>query len=394
MVQIVRENRRPSTTERFGAAFGALGNAIPGFMQARESQSQSLADKEALRSATGLELNNPDLQKIGLQQHLSGKNQMMRYQNEQQERHKVKDSLIESGIDEPTAELIANLNPGARTAYVNKIIEDVQRSGGKIGGSSQEEQSMPNDQRMQENPQVITSLSNKQRAKQDYEKYISEKDKGTTPSEKFKLGTERYKTGLPKYDEARTKLSGMTRDRERLDILEKLNGSDKLPKDFGRLNLDEDGNLRFPFAASSESQRFVKTLNEFSAGAKDTYGSRVTNFDLQQYLRRYPTLMNSEKGRKQILQQMKIVNEINSTYYKNLKKAFDKAGGVRNVDSDRAESYAEAVSEEKISKLVNKFDDIGTIPTLPNPSEFKGKKIRDKKTGEVLVSDGQDWLPE
>ena len=161
----------------------------------------------------------------------------------------------------------------------------------------------------------------------------------------------------------------------------------------GRLNVDDEGNLRFAFAASPESQRYVKTLNEFSAGAKDTFGSRVTNFDLQQYLLRYPNLLNSADGRKQIYKQMKIVNDINSIYYKNLKNVYDKSGGVRNIDADIAESMAEKLSSGKVEELAKKFGEIGTFPTLPDPASAKGKKIRDTKTGEILQSDGTNWNP-
>jgi hypothetical protein len=159
------------------------------------------------------------------------------------------------------------------------------------------------------------------------------------------------------------------------------------------LNVNKEGNLALPFAASPEAQRFVKTLNEFSANAKDTYGSRVTNFDLQQYLKRFPTLLNSEEGRRQIIEQMKIVNEINSVYYKNLQDVFSKAGGARKIDSDVAEDLAEKRSQQSISELVKKFDSIGTFTSLPAASEFKGKKFRNKETGEVLISDGVNWTP-
>ncbi len=176
--------------------------------------------------------------------------------------------------------------------------------------------------------------------------------------------------------------------------MEDLNKSKKLPKDLQRLNIDEEGNLRLPFASSPEAQRYVKTLNEFSVGAKDTFGSRVTNFDLQQYLKRYPTLMNSEEGRKQLLEQMKIVNQINAVYYKNLKNVYDKAGGVRNIDADIAERFAEQLSEDKVNELSKRFKDIGQFSTKPQASEFEGKKIRDKETGEIFISDGTDWVPQ
>jgi hypothetical protein len=228
----------------------------------------------------------------------------------------------------------------------------------------------------------------------DLQQHISSQDENLLPEEKIARGKERYSSGLKEYQEATTKLHGMARDKERLDILENLNKSEKLPKNIARLNVDKEGNLKLPFLGSPEAQRYVKTLNEFSAGAKDTFGSRVTNFDLAQYLKRYPTLLNTAEGRRQLIDQMKIVNQINSVYYKNLKKIYDKAGGSRNIDSDAASRFAEQLSEPQVKKLSEKFNQIGQFSSKPAASEFKGKKIRDKETGEVFVSDGKDWVPE
>ena len=136
-----------------------------------------------------------------------------------------------------------------------------------------------------------------------------------------------------------------------------------------------------------------RSINEFAAGAKDTYGSRVTNFDLAQYLKQFPSLMNSEEGMKQLVDQLKIVNDINSVYYKNLKNVYERAGGVRKIDADIAESLAEKMSEKQVEKFSKKFADIGSFPSLPNPSEFKGRKIKDEETGQILMSNGTDWVP-
>ena len=90
---------------------------------------------------------------------------------------------------------------------------------------------------------------------------------------------------------------------------------------------------------------------------------------------------------------MKIVNEINSEYYKNLQDVFAKSGGARKIDADVAQDFAERKSEKRISELVKKFDEIGEFTSQPAASEFKGRKIRDKNTGEILISDGTNWTP-
>ncbi len=110
-------------------------------------------------------------------------------------------------------------------------------------------------------------------------------------------------------------------------------------------------------------------------------------------MKRFPTLLNSEEGRRQISEQMKIVNEINSVYYKNLQDVYSKAGGARKIDSDIAEDFAERKSAKEVDELAKKFDEIGQFSSQPAASEFKGRKIRDKDTGEILISDGENWKP-
>ena len=283
--------------------------------------------------------------------------------------------LIKAGLPEETARLYGDVAENATTGGLSEIVKtavDLARRT-EVGKG---------------NPGQEASLED-----QELNNIISKQDEGLTPSEKVSRQSERFKTGHPIREEASSKLRGFARDKERFGILESLNNSGKLPNDFGILNVDKEGNLRLPFAGSPEAQRFVKTLNEFSASAKDTYGSRVTNFDLQQYLKRFPTLLNSPEGRKQILQQMRIVNEINSVYYKNLQDVFSKAGGARRIDADVAQDLAEKRSEKTISELTRKFDEIGQFSSLPAASEFKGRKIKDKGTGEVLISDGENWNP-
>ncbi len=308
------------------------------------------------------------------------------YQADQKNYEKIKEAFGEKFADVWLA-----TGQGERTALTKAALEARSRGidldellGLASQGTSGDTQ--------QEMPEI--SKSPEKAVAEELKSIKQTQDEGLTPSEKVARGKERYSTGLKEYQEAGTKLRSSTRDKERLDIIESLNKSDKLPKDLARLNVDKEGNLKFPFLASADSQRYVKTLNEFSSGAKDTFGSRVTNFDLSQYLKRFPTLLNTSEGRKQLIDQMKIVNQINSIYYKNLKNIYDKAGGVRSIDSDTAERLAEQLSEDKVSQLAEKFNQIGQFSSKPSPSEFKGKRIRDKETGEVFVSDGENWVPE
>lgn len=289
------------------------------------------------------------------------------------EGEKLKTALINSGVDPQEADLYVQLNSGSQTQYTKDLLDKRKRAG-KVKESFKE--------------------FSPEQADEELEEILTNQDAGLTPSEMVSRGKERFASGEKVRAESHEKLRTLSRAKEGMGILDKLNSSGKLPSDLGRLNIDpKTGDLFAPFAATPETQRFVKTLNEFSSGAKDTFGSRVTNFDLTQYLKRFPTLLNSKEGRRQILQQMKIVNDINSVYYKNLNEVYRKAGGARRIDSDVAQDLAERKSEPQIAKLVEKFDTIGQFTSLPNAAEFPGKKIQNPDTGEVLVSDGEEWRP-
>jgi len=361
--------------------YGEIGQKL--FQQKLQmyQQEQQEAEQDVLaRVMSGEDVSPSDLKKVRSENLLK----LKEVQQRQKFGKNVYDNLLDSGYPEETAKLwqsqVENSTVGGLSDTIKQVNDLIRRSqkgkGTKIKDTEENADSSLNEY-----------------SDEDLKDIIATQDEGLTASERVKRESERFKVGQPIREEAATKIRNFARDKERLGILESLHNSKKLPKDFGLLNVDKEGNLRLPFAASPEAQRFVKTLNEFSANAKDTFGSRVTNFDLVQYLKRFPTLLNSEEGKKQILEQMKIVNDINSVYYKNLQDIFHKAGGARKIDSDVAEDLADRKSEKQIDELVKKFDDIGKITTLPSASEFKGKKIRNIDTGEIVVSDGENWVP-
>lgn len=375
--------RAQSNSDRFAKAFSNLGQTasqlIPEELMGRQ-------ERKSLSTLSGEDLSdvrNPDFQKMILSESLKKRSIENDYQADSANYNKVKqafgskfaDLWLATGQGERTALTKAALEARGRGIDLDQIL-GVQEAHSEVAEKEQ--------------PQKTPEES----VFQKLNEFQESQDEGLLPSEKIARGKERYTTGLKEYQEASTKLKSSARDKERFDILESLNKSEKLPKGLGRLNVDKEGNLRLPFLGSAEAQRYVKVLNEFSSGAKDTFGSRVTNFDLAQYLKRYPTLLNTEEGRRQLIDQMKIVNQINSLYYKNLKNIYDKAGGVRNIDSDVAERFAEELSEGKISELTKKFNKIGEFTSKPSASEFKGEKIVDENTGEIFLSDGKNWVPE
>lgn len=380
--------RRPSFSERLGVG---VGRGI-------EGAEQMIQQHQLTKNHPELAGLPPEFQKMGYESKLRQGEFAKKFAQEQEFEGKDYD-VISGTFGKKFADIWKAAPVGGRTKLLQHAIDAHQR-GVNLENVLEDmtEKVNENETPLDSSIEIIEENQPQENSKKtNFDKeisdYLKKQDEGLVPSEKVARGKERFDTGLKQYQEAGTKLRSMTRDKERIGILEQLNKSKKLPSDLGRANVDQEGNLRAPFAASPESERYVKTLNEFSQGAKDTFGSRVTNFDLSQYLKRFPTLLNSEEGRRQLLDQMKIVNQINSVYYKNLKNVYDKAGGVRNIDADVAERFAEKLSENQVQELGEKFKQIGQFSSKPSASEFKGKKIRDKETGEIFISDGSDWIP-
>lgn len=389
MVQILP--RPESSSDRFAKAFGNLGSSLAQSIPQELMGRQERAQLSELMGRDVKNIRNPDFLKQMLSSHLDKELMSSKLKGEF-EADKANYKKIKEAFGQKFADVWLATGQGERTALTKAALQarargiDLEKllSLGEMGGAESSPASPFEQLQSPEEPDLFEKLQN----------ISATQDTGLLPEEKVSRGKERYATGLKEYQEATTILHDRAQDKERLNILESLNASDKLPKNLSRLNVDKEGNLKLPFLASADAQRYVKTLNEFSSGAKGTFGARVTNFDLAQYMKRFPTLLNTKEGRRQLLEQMKLVNQLNSVYYKNLKKVYDEAGGVRNIDSDRAEYLAEKLSEPITEQLTQKFKQIGQFSSKPSPAEFKGKRIRDKETGEIFISNGENWIPE
>lgn len=243
------------------------------------------------------------------------------------------------------ARAFSMMNTGTKTLYMQQLIEDKQRGQGEF-----------------KNPPMTESFKDEMReASGEYEYPQLDIFEGFTPKEKAKeqmtLRKENAETfgTLAKQDRS-LKKEGMS-----LNQLKKLNEGGKLPKGMQRLNVDFDtGKLLFPAGASPEAQLFVKIVNDFTTKAKESYGARVTNFELDRFLLRLPSLANTQDGRTLILEQMQTVNELDQLHSESLKKVYQKYG-LKNIDSMNAERIAEDLRRDKEEDLMQRFNNVTEI---------------------------------
>lgn len=371
MVQILPPVDRPTFAQKLNAGIGhglEMGQQLMQQNQQRQSIIDLLGEQYANLP--------PEFQQLALQSKLRREEMGQKLQGESEIEGRDYD-VVKNTFGEKFANLWRSQSPDARNALVRAGIESAQRGMNleeMLGGLQQ----MPIEDQEQE---PIIDLTQKPSIK------TKDFDRGLTPSERTKRQEGRYKTNLPLFQQSTQKRQAYETLKDELGVLEELSPQ---IKGFERININpKTGELIIPALASTEAQRYVKTINDLTRSAKDTYGSRVTNFDLAQFLKRLPTLANSKEGREDILRQLGLINDVNIAKEKSLQDILEEHGGIRNIDFDKAETLAEKRSEKQIAKLRKEFNSIGKDLDKQEEKNIKDfKSIIPKDRVAVRNSDG------
>jgi hypothetical protein len=158
-----------------------------------------------------------------------------------------------------------------------------------------------------------------------------------------------------------------------------LNESKKLPTKLASLIIDpESGGVRdsaqLTGIVNKETQLYAKNLAQFIKGAKDVFGARVSNFEVGAFINQLPSLLNSEQGRRLILKQMELTNQLEEVYNKTLEEALKKYS--------RTGNYADILSivdqkvKDQSQDIINKLDSVVEASNYldkmsENPDKFK-----------------------
>lgn len=314
------------------------------------------------------------------------------------------EELVQRGFTPEEANFFKALTTGGKTALAQTAIERMQREKGLAEGPQFTEQ------QQQGQPQTA-----EQQQKAEIQQEIAGADLGLTPKEKVSRQESRFKVNTDLFNKTEKSLRKFDETGLKIEQLKRLNEKGTLPKGLGRLNINfKTGELVFPAGASPDSQLFVKTINDFLSAAKDTFGARVTNFEVERFLKRLPSLANTEDGRTLILKQMDVLNKINQLQESGVINAFEKAGGIRNLDFDSATRIGRKQNLDEINNLRREFAQIAdateNLPAersteegakreeiigqefnkLPKAAAFKGAIIEDDK-GNRFISTGTKW---
>lgn len=194
---------------------------------------------------------------------------------------------------------------------------------------------------------------------------------------------------------------------QRLDRMEEINNKGELSSGLFYSGLKTFG-LDIPALKSADAQEFEKLTYDFLRTARNIFGSRVTNFDVNAMLKMLPTLEQSQEGRKRIINNLKISNQAAIVRDEAMKKIIKDSKGNIPFDLETqieemvgpeldklAEKFKQGISfEEKESKKENKLSVGQKFSELPSPKEFpEGAKIKSPE-GKIFVNTGMEWKEE
>jgi len=126
--------------------------------------------------------------------------------------------------------------------------------------------------------------------------------------------------------------------------------------------------VNLKFLGGKDAQEFEKLATDFTKNAKEIFGSRVTQGEIELFLKTIPTLAQTDSGKKRVIRNWKILNESAKIKKKAVLEIIEMNGGQRPMG-------LQALVEKKVG------------PKLDQLAEsFAGKKKKPKESRGVLGS--------
>jgi len=140
--------------------------------------------------------------------------------------------------------------------------------------------------------------------------------------------------------------------------------------------------LNLKGSLSPESQEFDKLSKDFLKDVKKVFGARVTQQEVQQFLKTIPTLSQSDEGKLRVLHNIQLFNEASSAK----KKAFDEIlkenKGFRPAN---IEQLVQNRAKKDLDKIADKFKagfenrEIEKSPETRSPEELEALRRRNEE---------------
>jgi len=205
-----------------------------------------------------------------------------------------------------------------------------------------------------------------------------------------------FKLNEPKVIQLNDDLRKLETEHLRYDRLQNLfQDPSKFPSSLTAAIFTKDGNINDIVYSqlTPEAQEAIKLIVDSTSNIKDSYGARVTNFDLQTYLKKLPSLLNSPEGKMRVLRDLKIMNQLNQMHAKGIQDIFDEKGGTDKIPFSTAEKLYKQKYGKQEEELKSRFvnPEKQSFNEMPDPEKYLGRKIKNPETEEIFISDGNEW---
>jgi len=236
------------------------------------------------------------------------------------------------------------------------------------------------------------------------EKAKTEQRKETTEVRKERIAEQREidKETLPYYEETLKSYKGAKETEQRIGRMEELVRKGKLDSPIFSSVMDTVSKGLFGFGLnldalrSPDSQEFKKLSVEFLKNAKNLFGPRVTQSEIQMFMQMVPTLQQSDKGKLRVINNMQAYNEAEKLKKTTMDQIIKENNGrrPRNLEmlvNDRTEKQLDVLSQQ-----FKKGYNIEAEPERENSSvteKLRVKPFSAPSTGPLAALSGMaNWL--
>lgn len=185
------------------------------------------------------------------------------------------------------------------------------------------------------------------------------------------------KETLPIYNEITKEAKAAANNDKRLNKQEELIKTGKLNNPLFASAIKTISNGIFGFGIdlshllNPESQQFEKLSNDFLKEAKAIFGSRLTDADLNAFLKTVPTLSQSNEGKARVIQSLREFNDATKTRKRVMDGIIKENNGHRPRNLD---SLIEERSSAELDGLAEKFK--RDFSDVPETQSFAGSLVR------------------
>ncbi len=394
MVQIIEENRPRTFAQSIvgGLAEGGI-NAIQGHLQQQRAQQQMQQENAALKQLTGQDfsgVSDPKTRQEAFKQAFEAK-------QEQDYLNQVIGDRRSHGTQQPREDE-SSLGAEDRMGTPQR-----PSKGGLSGLSDDKLQQLLGTKRFKEPAKA--EIKRREGEKQQKEVYQIYKDAGFPDDEAFERSLTsspatartifREKTEKPLFEAEGEKLEAKrvselateveknyatARNEDvRLDRMEELSNKGDVSTPTMIKALDTIG-LPIGILSNPDTEEYRKLETDFIRDARDIFpGGRITNYEIQSYLKTIPTLMNSKEGRAAIIRNRKLLNEAKKVRYQEYKNILKETGGKKPANMG---ILLEERTADKIMDIEDRFRE-GIDNVLDKHSQKIKMYGQDGKTYEI-----------